>query len=92
MKRSPHLVPYSKVDDAIKKANRYVLNCSCGICVFCVCSMAVAHCILILSLTSHMKRPERNHHYSESLNFDCNLSHLTLMPQHSTIVDVCELP
>lgn len=29
MKRSPHLVPYNKVDDAIKKANRYVLN---GIC------------------------------------------------------------
>jgi len=23
MLRSPHLVPYSKVDDAIKKANRY---------------------------------------------------------------------
>jgi hypothetical protein len=26
MKRSPHLVPYSKVDDAIKKANRYVFH------------------------------------------------------------------
>jgi hypothetical protein len=40
MKRSPHLVPYSKVDDAIKKANRYVLNGSCGICIVCVCSIA----------------------------------------------------
>lgn len=25
MLRSPHLVPYNKVDDAIKKANRYYL-------------------------------------------------------------------
>lgn len=51
MKRSPHLVPYIKVDDAIKKANRYVLNGSWSICIVCVCSMTVAPFILIQSLT-----------------------------------------
>lgn len=55
MKRSPHLVPYSKVDDAIKKANRYVLNGRCGICVFLVYSMALTYSVLISSQYFHSK-------------------------------------
>jgi hypothetical protein len=51
MKRSPHLVPYSKVDDAIKKANRYVLNGSCHICIVRIYSMALGLWFLIPSLT-----------------------------------------
>ena len=32
-KRSPHLVPYNKVDDTIKKANRYYKIYTIGISI-----------------------------------------------------------